>query len=250
MNKVPEALIKVDFEPVQENIVQSPDSRALADYEEYSRQELPRVFRSYLEDAVNNETQHLQEHIRSHLVSIVQDCQDRMFAAWRSKCSRRMSQAMPNRATEDAMTTPTSSQEALEEKKDLDTSQHKSMLDCIFQPPTPQSTLQYLPDLRGSEASQPSSNKPGVSFSDSGYATTTDASVCPLERTPSLNPASSTPRSSNVDLLQYSAGEPIQARDLFPGLPFDDNFNNFAISLDSNDVFDEWWAKTNGNGSI
>jgi hypothetical protein len=74
-----------DFEPVQEEPTLSPDSRGLADQEEYCRHELPRFFRSCLETAINDETELLEERIRNQLVSMIQDCLDRVFSAYRSR---------------------------------------------------------------------------------------------------------------------------------------------------------------------
>ncbi|PMD41919.1 hypothetical protein L207DRAFT_426360, partial [Hyaloscypha variabilis F] len=64
------------FEPVQDEAIQSPASFELSNYEEYSRHELPRVFRSALETVINNAAQPLEEQVRSQLVSMIQECQD------------------------------------------------------------------------------------------------------------------------------------------------------------------------------
>ncbi|KAH8589251.1 hypothetical protein B0O99DRAFT_725623 [Bisporella sp. PMI_857] len=74
------------FEPVQDTVgVQSPDSEELANYEEYSRRELPRIFRSALEAAVNDEAQAIEGQLRTQLVEMIQDCQARVFSSFRSK---------------------------------------------------------------------------------------------------------------------------------------------------------------------
>jgi hypothetical protein len=44
-----------DFDPVYENSRQSPDTKELEDYEEYSRRELPRLYKSALEFAINHQ---------------------------------------------------------------------------------------------------------------------------------------------------------------------------------------------------
>ncbi|KAH6714386.1 hypothetical protein BKA61DRAFT_481996, partial [Leptodontidium sp. MPI-SDFR-AT-0119] len=66
------------FEPVQDDVDQSPDSRALAEYEEYCRRELPREFRAALEEIVHNQVQPIEESIRSQLMNIIRECQDRV----------------------------------------------------------------------------------------------------------------------------------------------------------------------------
>jgi hypothetical protein len=77
-----------DFDPVCEESAPSPDTRELEEYEEYSRHELPRLVRSSLESVVNEKTQPLEEHLRSQLLTIIHDCQDRMFSAYKSKRAR------------------------------------------------------------------------------------------------------------------------------------------------------------------
>jgi hypothetical protein len=62
----------------------SPNSRELGDYEEYCRRQLPREFQAALVEIVNNESQPIEESIRSQLTSIIKDCQDRVFLKYRS----------------------------------------------------------------------------------------------------------------------------------------------------------------------
>lgn len=73
-----------DFDPVYENSRQSPDTQELEDYEEYSRRELPRLYKSALEFAINQQTQPLEEQLRSQLVAMIQDCQDKVFSAYKA----------------------------------------------------------------------------------------------------------------------------------------------------------------------
>ena len=77
----------VDFEAIQDNIMRSPESEELTSYEEYSRRELPRLFRDALEAAIADEAQPIEERLRSQLVGMIQDCQDRVFSAYRSRRS-------------------------------------------------------------------------------------------------------------------------------------------------------------------
>jgi hypothetical protein len=73
----------LDFEPIQEEILHQPNAEMLL-YEEYSRRELPRLFRNALENVVSEETQHLEERLRDELVNMIQDCQDRVLFNYRS----------------------------------------------------------------------------------------------------------------------------------------------------------------------
>ncbi|KAE9363847.1 hypothetical protein N431DRAFT_356502 [Stipitochalara longipes BDJ] len=72
------------FEAVQEDIVLSPDSRALENYEDYCRQELPRVFRSELEAIIQAESEPIEERIRNRITNLIRDCQDQVFSSYRS----------------------------------------------------------------------------------------------------------------------------------------------------------------------
>lgn len=74
---------RTDFEAVQENITRSPDSAELANYEEYCRQELPRSVRTVLEGIIRSESSPIEEILRSQLVTIIRDCQDRVFSRYR-----------------------------------------------------------------------------------------------------------------------------------------------------------------------
>lgn len=65
-------------------MLQSPESLELANYGDYSRRELPRLFRSLLETAVNDEAQPIEERLRGQLTSMIQECQDRVFSNYRS----------------------------------------------------------------------------------------------------------------------------------------------------------------------
>lgn len=75
----------IDFEPVQEESMASPDSQQLSNYEEFSRQALPRFFRAALEEAINEDTQPIEEKLKSQLVDMIRDCQDRVFSTYRSR---------------------------------------------------------------------------------------------------------------------------------------------------------------------
>ncbi|EHL02835.1 putative Resistance to glucose repression protein 1 [Glarea lozoyensis 74030] len=71
------------FEAVHTEGPSSPDSRELSNYEDYIRRELPRLVRSNIESVVRHETQPLEAALIGNLVSIIQDCQDRVFRSYR-----------------------------------------------------------------------------------------------------------------------------------------------------------------------
>ncbi|KAJ8067322.1 hypothetical protein OCU04_004675 [Sclerotinia nivalis] len=68
------------FEEIQEDFMQSLNAQQLTDYEEYCRQELPRVIRAELEETTNS----LEEQLNNKLVEIIRNAQDRVFASYRS----------------------------------------------------------------------------------------------------------------------------------------------------------------------
>lgn len=72
--------MNLDFEPPT---IESND-RELEDYERYVRLELPRVFRSALEAAVNNAIQPTEELLRPQLLSLIRDAQDEVFSQYRA----------------------------------------------------------------------------------------------------------------------------------------------------------------------
>src|SRR6201999_4572592 len=74
---------EIDFEPLHDEAPLSPDSRDLANYEEYLRRELPLMVRSEIEEAVRREMHPYRDSLIGNLVGIIQDCQDRAFRAYR-----------------------------------------------------------------------------------------------------------------------------------------------------------------------
>ena len=66
-----------DFEPIVEDGISSSEIQS---YEQYSRQEIPRLFRSALEAAANEEAVVIEGRLRDRLVDIIRLCQDRAFA--------------------------------------------------------------------------------------------------------------------------------------------------------------------------
>ena len=152
-----------------DHIVLSPDSRQLADYEEYSRRELPRIFRATLEEIIQTQSQPIEESIRNQLTNIIQDCQDRVFAGYRSSAGR--AAASPSRNS----TSPHSSFVAPETSPDMfmvaNVSSELSSggIPPFFQTPPPQNHLQSrleVSDLQTNAPKAPNSSDP----SDSGYS--------------------------------------------------------------------------------
>jgi hypothetical protein len=63
---------------VQEEAPLSPDSRDMANYEEYSRRELPRLVRTSVLEVFRREMQPVEASLVANLVDTIQECQARI----------------------------------------------------------------------------------------------------------------------------------------------------------------------------
>jgi hypothetical protein len=82
-----------DFEPILEDVDQPRETELLL-FEEYSRQELPQMFRDSIETLVSEGTQPLERQLLGQLTTIIQECQDRIF----SNYLRQMPRSSPSSA--------------------------------------------------------------------------------------------------------------------------------------------------------
>ena len=83
--------VGIDSESIQDYATESLGSTELSNYEEYSRQELPRVFRGALEAAVNEQAQPIEDGLRNQLVNMIQECQNYVFSTYRSRLTSNLS---------------------------------------------------------------------------------------------------------------------------------------------------------------
>jgi hypothetical protein len=195
------------FEEIQEDIIQTPDSQELADYEQYCRRELPRVFRASLEEIVNNNTQPLEEQLRSQLMDLIRDAQDQVFSGYRSSSMTTGTparggpgsspQTLPSSPLPQGFSiSPPRSQPAISSLGN----RSQSRLPAFFQPPSPQNHLESSLDIsdRNTTPSKPNSND----RSDSGY----DSGSFVLLSTQPLTPADSAVNSSagSLPLLEMN----------------------------------------------
>jgi hypothetical protein len=163
-----------DFEPLQEEAPMSPDSRELANYEDYIRRELPRLVRSNIEEAVRREMQPFEASLISNLVEIIQDCQDRVFRSYREAQGISDEIQMPPSIDCEASgssTLPDNGEGPSSRPLDQNSHQQSNFLETIFEPPAPQSSESMLPPLTakdpGSDFTRASSD---IILSDSGYS--------------------------------------------------------------------------------
>jgi len=120
----------LDFEPVQNENIKSPESQNLASYEEFSRQELPRIFKNSLETIVNNEMQPIEERFRGQLTNLIKDCQDQVFFRFKSLVQ------IPEPQAEEEESTLMTTEISAEQMNDDD------FVARIYKPPPPQADLQ------------------------------------------------------------------------------------------------------------
>jgi hypothetical protein len=71
-----------DFERIQDNAAASPESPS---FEDYTRRELPRLFRTYLDRTVNRRLQSLDGDLKGELVNMIRDCQEQLSQAYRAR---------------------------------------------------------------------------------------------------------------------------------------------------------------------
>lgn len=81
----------IDFEPILDDTTSSLEFES---YEQYSRQEIPRLFRRALEAVVNEQAIVIEEQLRDQLVGIIQQCQDRAFLNYLNHLSGNASSAV------------------------------------------------------------------------------------------------------------------------------------------------------------
>lgn len=58
------------------------EHRELSNYEKYTRRELPKIFRTALETIIDNETQPIEERLKAQLMSLIEDCQERVLSSY------------------------------------------------------------------------------------------------------------------------------------------------------------------------
>jgi hypothetical protein len=126
------------FEPVQEELLQTTGRGELANLEDYSRRELPRLFRSVLETAVNNEAQPIEGRLRGQLISMIRDCQERIFSNYRA--TQVTGSRSPNSAAEPENASPTTNlqpsclnQDLVPAEPEISSATTKLQLPCISQ---------------------------------------------------------------------------------------------------------------------
>ena len=93
------------FEPVEESVEQLSDSAKLAEFEEYTQKELPRLFWAALEEVVIKEMQPVEERLRTQLMGMIQNCQDQVFSTYQSMATSTLDTLMGDNFIRDRLLT-------------------------------------------------------------------------------------------------------------------------------------------------
>ncbi|KAH8810060.1 hypothetical protein F5882DRAFT_282327 [Hyaloscypha sp. PMI_1271] len=91
------------FEPVEESVSQQSDSTKLAEFEEYTHNELPRLFWAALEEVVTKEMQPVEERLRTQLMDMIQNCQHQVFSTYQSMVTSTLDTLMGDNFTRDRL---------------------------------------------------------------------------------------------------------------------------------------------------
>jgi hypothetical protein len=149
----------------------------------------------------------------------------------------------PGRTGIDACVTPPSSEGCSEGILDTE-AQPKDIVSSAFQPPTPQNTLELLPDLSNIQALDMPPNAPEeLSFSDSAYSSTC-LSTSQADITPSKAAASAMTKPTES---QYSH-LPVEDYGTDGLIPPELSFESYDITADLNDPIFDWWPNSDAHG--
>lgn len=139
-----------DFELPREEASKSPNSRELANYEDYARRELPRLVRSNIEEVIRREMQHVEVSLISSLVQIIQDCQDMMFRSYRETQDNSDEVHIPPSIDHETSTSsklPDNDEEPNSRSLQQSSQAQTSFPGAIFGPPAPHHADPILPTI-------------------------------------------------------------------------------------------------------
>ena len=162
-------IIFIDFEDIQEDLTLSPDSRQLADYDEYYRRELPRAVRAALEESIQNQSQPIEENLRNRLMDIIRDCQDLVSTRYRSSIGIATGISSRNPTSSRSPTITDEGRTNVPSAANITSEPLFEGIAPFFQAPSPQIHLQsrlQVSDLQYSAPKAPDGSDP----SDSGYS--------------------------------------------------------------------------------
>jgi len=159
---------------MQDGTPLSPDSRDLANYEEYARRELPRLVRASVLEVFSQEMQPVEASLIANLVDTIQDCQARLFRSYLERINEDQQADIPSVSMTDAPISPPSPSSrdpslGLQYPSVERTLMHtpSNFLNAAFQQPPPLQDPTFEPNFQSHESMHDpqSSNTIGASLS-------------------------------------------------------------------------------------
>jgi hypothetical protein len=199
----------IDFETIPEEAPPSPDSKELVEYESYIHRELPRLVHRSIDDAVRRDSQPKEAHLIGNLVSIIHDCQEKVYQSYVEMTDRDDNndsiKGLGIMSTNPFQTSNVSIDSSSEHH-------HSELLDAAFQPPPSQYISSYRSSLQSSTVSSASEcpsiapTTPGeMVFSDSGHASEIASTM-----------TSPNPSRRGTDANKYSLPRDVRGKDARP----------------------------------
>jgi len=162
-----------DFDLAHGDVPMSPDSRDLADYEDYARRELPRLVRTNIEEVLRREMQPVEASLVRNLVNTIQECQDRLFRSYFERARDQAPQpATVSSAATDNRETRFNANTTIERNEQQVHTEPSSILQAAFEQPPAVEDMDYgsgFLDFGHREGFLSSSS--GNNFNDSAYYT-------------------------------------------------------------------------------
>jgi hypothetical protein len=209
------------FYPIQDHqgpSPQSPESREVANYEQYLRREVPMFVRSALETAVNNEVEPIEERLRAQIVSLIEEAQNRAFSSYRAL----------HGSVESSVPPSNTSIELRDQPNEMLGASSPDILQFYQRPPPsahPESSLTF-PDFRISLRRNETS--------DSGYASNNSGSGSSSSQAGFLNERNTT--SSDPMILQPELAESATFSDEAPVVPDSLPESLWTTTADNTDI--------------
>jgi hypothetical protein len=171
-----------------------------------------------------------------------------MFSAYKSRTTNKDSKVITDSTAVDVCVTPPASQVSAEDAVDPLKTEPKNIVESAYQapPPTPQSTLLYVPDLRDLRSRHmPAKIPENISFSDSAYSsngTATSQGFPTQSQTRECVPL----KLAGDLYAPFSLGDHARSMNVNQDLSFDESYN---IPLDMTDQdFNSWWENFESEG--
>jgi len=143
-------------------------------YDDYMHRELPRLFRSRVEEVVRRETQPVEASLLANLEGLIRECQDQLSSRYRethkTEQQSEVSITQPIKTMASHVNLNNTAEHLRNIATETDQQPSSDFFDAVLQPPPPQEE-DYVLDFSASntELSDPYEHTPSGNLSDSGY---------------------------------------------------------------------------------